>query len=97
PRFSAFPYTTLFRSGNVGRRVGLGQVGRVSRQDRGVVGAEDVDGDGRGGAVGARNRERVGIGRAVDELVVRRAGGVGPGAVGAGSEEYTSELESELN
>ena len=53
---------------------------------RGVVGAEDVDGDRGGGAVGAGDREGVGVGGAGGELVVRRAGGVGPGAGGVDRE-----------
>src|SRR5207248_3220887 len=66
--------------GNVGRRVGLGQVAGVGRQDRGVVGAEDVDGHRGVGAVRAHHVERIGVGRPGDELVVRRARRVGPGA-----------------
>src|SRR4051812_19224309 len=72
-----FPYTTLFRS----RGVGFRQVGGVRRHNGGVVGAEDVDGDRARGAVGARNRETVGVGGAGDELVMRRARGVAPRAV----------------
>ena len=37
---------------NIGGQVGLGQVGRGGREDRGVVGAEDVDGDRGQRAVG---------------------------------------------
>src|SRR5256885_4858241 len=46
-------------------------------------------------AVGRGHRERVGIGRAGGELVVRRARRVGPGA--GRSEEHTSELQSPCN
>src|SRR5207249_562910 len=66
--------------GNIGGQVGLGQALRVGREDRGVVGAGDVDGDRGQGAVGALDRERVAVGRAGGKLVVRRAGRVGPGA-----------------
>src|SRR6267143_1382354 len=59
--------------GNIGGQVGLGRVRRGGREDRGVVGAEDVDGDRGQGAVGAGDRERVGVGRAGGKLVVRRA------------------------
>src|SRR6185295_18138902 len=58
----------------------------VGGEHRGVVGAEDVDGDGRGSAVGAGDREGVGVGGAVLELVVRGACGVGPGAGGIDGE-----------
>src|SRR5207244_2888312 len=50
------------------------------REDRGVVGAEDVDGDRGQRAVGAGDRERVAVGRAGGRLEVRRARRVGPGA-----------------
>src|SRR5205807_1773840 len=66
--------------GNIGGQVGLGQGGHVGREDRGVVGAGDVDGDRGQGAVGAGDRERVAVGRAGGKLVVRRRGRVGPGA-----------------
>src|SRR5207302_1470487 len=66
--------------GNIGGQVGLGQVLRGGREDRGVVGAEDVDGDRGQRAVGAGDRERVAVGRAGGKLVVRRARRVGPGA-----------------
>src|SRR5439155_1032041 len=66
--------------GNIGGQVGLGQVLRGGREDRGVVGAEDVDGDRGQRAVGAGDRERVAVGRAGGKLVVRRASGGGPGA-----------------
>src|SRR5205823_6390395 len=56
--------------GNVGGRGGLGQLDRSDRQNGGVVGAEDVDGDRGQGAVGARHREGVGVGGAANELVV---------------------------
>src|SRR5207302_388813 len=69
--------------GNIGGQVGLGQVGHGGREDRGVVGAGDVDGDRGQGAVGALDRERVAVGRAGGKLVVRRAGRVSGGA-GAG-------------
>src|SRR5207302_785465 len=79
--------TTLVRAdgeraggGNIGGQVGLGQVLRGGREDRGVVGAEDVDGDRGQRAVGAGDRERVAVGRAGGKLVVRRARRVGPGA-----------------
>src|SRR5258707_1148088 len=72
--------------GNIGGQVGLGQVRRVGREDRGVVGAEDVDGDRGQRAVGAGDRERVAVGRAGGKLVVRRAGRVGPGAGGVDRE-----------
>ena len=45
----------------------------VGGEHRGVVGAEDVDGDGVVGAVGADDREGVGVGGAGHELVVRGA------------------------
>src|SRR5207248_1576609 len=67
---------------NIGGQVGLGQVGRVGREDRGVVGAEDVGADRGKGAVDRRHRVRGGVGGAVDELVVRRARRVGPAAGG---------------
>src|SRR5439155_678709 len=57
-----------------------GHVLRGGREDRGVVGAEDVDGDRGQRAVGAGDRERVAVGRAGGKLVVRRARRVGPGA-----------------
>src|SRR4029077_4322917 len=66
--------------GDVAGGVGLGQVLDVGRQHRGIVGAEDVDGHRGVGAVGAHHVEDVGIGGTGDELVVRRAGGVGPAA-----------------
>src|SRR5207302_515587 len=68
---------------DVGRRVGLGQVAGVGGENRGVVGAEDVDGDRGQRAVGAGHREGVGIGGAGDELEVGRArrGGRGAGGV----------------
>src|SRR5205823_3259472 len=66
--------------GNIGGQVGLGQVLRGGREDRGVVGAEDVDGDRRKRAGGAGGRERVAFGGAGGKLVVRRARRVGPGA-----------------
>ena len=72
--------------GNVGSRVGLGQIADVGGENRGVVGAEDVDGDRAEGAVGAGDREGVGVGGAGGELVVGRAGGVGPGAGGVDRE-----------
>src|SRR5207249_12265928 len=50
----------------------FGQVLRGGREDRGVVGAEDVDGDRGQRAVGAGDRERVAVGRAGGKLVVRR-------------------------
>ena len=71
---------------DVGRRVGLGQVDGGRRQNRGVVGAEDVDVDRGVGAVGAHHVEALGVVLAVDELVVGGARGVGPGAVGADRE-----------
>src|SRR4029079_11212141 len=72
--------------GKVGRRVGLAQIADVGGDNRGVVGAEDVDGDRAEGAVGAGDREGVGVGGAGGKLVVRRAGGVGPGAGGVDGE-----------
>src|SRR3979490_2558692 len=72
--------------GNIGGQVGLGQVLRGGREDRGVVGAEDVDGDRGQRAVGAGARDRGGVGRAGGKLVVRRAGRVGPGAGGVDRE-----------
>src|SRR5258707_15167150 len=59
--------------GNIGGQVGLGQVLRVRREDRRVVGPGDVDGDRGQRAVGAGDGERVGVGRAGRKLVVRRA------------------------
>ena len=68
-------------------RIGLGQVADVGGQHRGVVGAEDVDGDRGGGAVGARDREGVGVGGAGRRTRCgRRARGVGPGAGGVDRE-----------
>ena len=52
----------------------------VGGQHRRVVGAEDVDGDRGQRAVGAGDREGVGVGGAGHELVVGGACGVGPGA-----------------
>src|SRR5437588_94109 len=78
-----------------GERAGGGNIesGRAScresgggREDGGVVGAEDVDGDRGQGAVGAGDRERVGVGRAGGKVVGGRAGGVGPGAGGVDRE-----------
>src|SRR5205807_1855468 len=66
--------------GNIGGQVGLGQVLRGGREDRGVVGAEDVGGDGGQRAVRAGGREGGAVGRAGGKLVVRRARRVGPGA-----------------
>src|SRR5207248_2466448 len=69
------------RARNIGGQVGLGQVAHIGREDRGLVGAGDVDGD-RGQRAGGRgHRGRVGLGRAGGELVVRRARRGGPGAV----------------
>src|SRR5205807_893601 len=65
------------RGGSSVRLLGLGQVLRGGREDRGVVGAEDVDGDRGQRAVGAGDRERVAVGRAGGKLVVRRARRVG--------------------
>ena len=60
-----------------GQRAGGGQHALVSvrlpvsvREHRGVVGAEDVDGDRAGGAVGAGDVEGVGVGWSGVELVV---------------------------
>src|SRR5205807_2437401 len=63
--------------------VGLGQVLRGGREDRGVVGAEDVDGDRGQRAVGAGDRERVAveIGRASCRERRARCVGAGAGAV----------------
>src|SRR5439155_262819 len=72
--------------GNIGGQVGLGQVGHVGREDRGVVGAGDVDGDRGQGAVGAGDRERVAVGRRSEERRVGREGRCGWGA-GAGDWE----------
>src|SRR6185369_11900658 len=72
--------------GNVGRRVGLAQVADVGGEHRGVVGAEDVDFDRGEGAVGAGDREGVGVGGAGHELVVLGVRGVGPGAGGIDGE-----------
>src|SRR4029079_1720836 len=72
--------------GDVTCRVGLAQIADVGGDNRGVVGAEDVDGDRAEGAVGAGDREGVGVGGAGGKLVVRRAGGVGPGAGGVDGE-----------
>src|SRR5437899_12897852 len=58
---------------DVGRAVGLGQVGNVGREHRRVVGAGDVDGDRGQRAVGTGHREGVAIGGAGGKLVVRRA------------------------
>src|SRR5205085_4235286 len=66
--------------GNIGGQVGLGQGLRVGREDRGVVGAGDVDGDRGQGAVGAGDGERVAGGRACAPVTVRRAVRAGPGA-----------------
>src|SRR5205823_4753498 len=71
---------------DVGRRDGLGQVDNVGREDRGVVGAGDVDGDRGQCAVGRGHREGGAIGRAGATLVVRRARRVGPGAGGVDRE-----------
>src|SRR5207249_2344737 len=48
--------------GNIGGQVGLGQVGHGGREDRGVVGAEDVDGVGSAWGRGGGERARVGVG-----------------------------------
>src|SRR4029079_15952333 len=72
--------------GDVACRIGLGQVADVGGEHRGVVGAEDVDGDRGEGDVGAGDREGVGIGGAVHELVVLGVRGVGPGAGGIDGE-----------
>src|SRR5206468_2090559 len=66
--------------GNIGGQVGLGQVGDVGREDRGVVAFPARRSPICQGAVGAGDRERVAVGRAGGKLVVRRAGRVGPGA-----------------
>src|SRR5207245_2772435 len=66
--------------------VGLGQGRRGGREDRGVVGAEDVEGDRGQGAVETGGGARRGGGRAGGKLVVRRAGRVGPGAGGVDRE-----------
>src|SRR5205085_2086750 len=63
-----------------GGQVGLGQGLRVGREDRGVVGAGDVDGDRGQGAVGALDGERVAVGRDRKSVVEGRGGGVGGGA-----------------
>src|SRR6185369_13511394 len=74
------------RAGISKGHVGLAQIADVGGEHRGVVGAEDVDFDRAEGAVGAGDREGVGVGGAGHELVVRRAGGVGPGAGGVDGE-----------
>src|SRR5207342_2030003 len=74
------------RAGGGKGHVGLAQIADVGGEHRGVVGAEDVDGDRAEGAVGAGDREGVGVGGARGKLVVRRAGGVGPGAGGVDGE-----------
>src|SRR5439155_987298 len=72
--------------GNIGGHVGLGQVLRVRREDRRVVGPGDVDGDRGQRAVGAGDGERVGVGRAGRYLLVARPSCVGPGAGGVDRE-----------
>src|SRR5205807_1881436 len=66
--------------GNTRGQVGLGQVGHGGREDRGVVGAGDVDGDRGQGAVGALGCALFPYATLFRSLVVRRAGRVGPGA-----------------
>src|SRR5207245_517446 len=66
--------------GNIGGQVGLGQGLRGGREDRGVVGAEDVDGDRGQRAVGAGDRERVAVGRGEGTLLECRARRVAHGA-----------------
>ena len=63
-----------------GHRAAFRNRGGIAVRHRRVVGAEDVDGHRGEGAVGAGDREGVGVGGAGRELVVLRAGGVGPGA-----------------
>ena len=70
-----------------GGSVAFRQAGRVGAADgSGVVGAKDVDRYRAGGAVSGGHRERVGVGGAVDELVVGGTGGVSPDAVCAENE-----------
>src|SRR5207302_1101241 len=65
---------------------GLGQVAGIGGEFRAVVGAGDVDVAGGQRCVGRGYREGVAIGGAGDELVVRRARRVGPGAGGVDRE-----------
>src|SRR5262249_57973071 len=58
----------------------------VGGEQRGVVGVGDVVDYRCGGAVGAGDREGVGVGGAGRELVVGRARGVGPGAAAGNGE-----------
>src|SRR5207249_3768151 len=71
---------------DVVRRGGVGQVAGVGGENRGCVGAEDVDGVQGYRARRASDLEGVGIGGAGDKLVVRRARRVGPGAGGVDRE-----------
>src|SRR5437868_5510124 len=72
--------------GNGGRRVGLGEVDAGRGQNRGVVGAEDVDVDRGVGAVGAHHVEVLGVMLDRKSVVEGRGRGVGPGAVGGDRE-----------
>src|SRR6202007_683616 len=50
--------------------IGLGQVGGGGAQDRSIVGAQDVDRDGAGGAIGTGDGEDIAVGGAANELVM---------------------------
>src|SRR5205823_1498907 len=76
--------------GNIGGQVGLGQVLRGGREDRGVVGAEDVDGDRGQSGGGDGCSPGVSLGRAGGRLVVRRPRRVGLVVVVVGREGAVS-------
>src|SRR5437868_401200 len=82
--------------GNGGRRVGLGEVDAGRGQNRGVVGAEDVDVDRGVGAVGAHHVEVLGVMRSGDEMSVLQARFVGVGAVGVDAEGAAVALRDAL-
>src|SRR5205085_11799945 len=67
---------------NIGRRVGLGQVDIGRGQNRGVVGAEDVDLHRGVGAVGAHHVEVLGVVRPGDRKSIRLNCSLSPSAYG---------------
>src|SRR5206468_9786986 len=81
-RAAAFEVGSCVEFRRVLCQAGLGQAGHVGREERGVVGPGDVDGDRGQRAVGALDRERVAV-RSEERRVGKGCGGGGgPGAGG---------------